>query len=253
MTRLLLVGESWVSSASHFKGFDQFGSVTFHTGADRFVEGMSKAGIEVTYMKAHEAAEDFPYQQEEQSSYDALMLSDIGAKTLLQPPDVWLRGQRVPTRLKVIESWVKDGGGLIMIGGYMTFQGIDGRGRWHRTPVERALPVECLQHDARVEIPEGATPEVCEAGHAMLAGVPPNWPYLLGANELTPKPNADVILRLPAEQGGFPLLVSGTYGKGRTVAWASDMSEHWLPKPFLDWSGYDMLFGNMVRWAAQSE
>ena len=34
---LLLVGESWMSSATHYKGFDQFGSVTFHLGAEPFV------------------------------------------------------------------------------------------------------------------------------------------------------------------------------------------------------------------------
>ncbi|WGH79607.1 glutamine amidotransferase [Jannaschia ovalis] len=253
MTKLLLVGESWVSSASHFKGFDQFGSVTFHTGADRFVDGMGRAGIEVTYMKAHEAAEGFPYRQEDLDAYDVLMLSDIGANTLLLPPDVWLRGERVPNRLTMIEAWVKGGGGLIMIGGYMTFQGIDGRGRWHRTPVERALPVTCLPHDDRVEIPEGAVPEVVDARHPILAGVPSDWPYLLGVNELTPKAeDTDVVLRLPEAQGGLPLLVTGAHGEGRTLAWASDMSEHWLPKPFLDWPGYDALFGNMVKWAARS-
>lgn len=254
MIKLLLVGESWVSAASHFKGFDQFSSVTFHTGADRFVEGMAKAGIDVTYMKAHEAAEAFPYDEEGLSQYDVLMLSDIGANTLLLPPDVWLRGERVPNRLKLIERWVSGGGGLIMIGGYLTFQGIDGRGRWHRTPVERALPITCLPFDDRVEMPEGAVPEVANANHPILDGVPRDWPYLLGVNELTiSDEGADVILTLSEEHDQLPLLVSGTYGKGRSVAWASDMSEHWLPKPFLDWAGYDKLFANMVTWAASSE
>ncbi len=253
MTKLLLVGESWISSASHFKGFDQFGSVTFHTGANRFVEGMTRSGIDVTYLKAHEAAESFPYNQESLDAYDVLMLSDVGANTLLLPQDVWLRGQRVPNRLKVIESWVAEGGGLIMIGGYMTFQGIDGRGRWHRTPVERALPVDCLACDDRVEIPEGAKPVVSDPKHPVLAGVPSDWPYLLGVNEIIPKSGgAEVILSLPEEQGALPLLVVGTHGKGRTVAWASDISEHWLPRPFLDWPGYDVLFGNMINWTAGS-
>ena len=27
---VLLVGESWATSATHAKGFDQFGSITFH-------------------------------------------------------------------------------------------------------------------------------------------------------------------------------------------------------------------------------
>lgn len=251
MTKLLLVGESWVSAATHYKGFDQFGSTTFHTGADRFVEGMARAGIDVTYMKAHEAAEAFPYTAEDLSAWDVVMLSDIGANTLLLPPDVWLRGQRVPNRLKAIEAYVRGGGGLIMIGGYLTFQGIDGRGRWHRTPVESALPVTCLPVDDRVELPEGAVPEVVTPGHPILSGVPSDWPYLLGVNEIVPKAEgAEVVLRLPADQGGLPVLVTGQHGAGRAVAWASDMSEHWLPKPFLDWPGYDALFANVVRWAA---
>jgi uncharacterized membrane protein len=253
MTKLLLVGESWVSAATHYKGFDQFGSTTFHTGADRFVEGMARAGIDVTYMKAHEAAESFPYAAEDLAAWDVVMLSDIGANTLLLPPDVWLRGQRVPNRLKAIEAYVQGGGGLIMVGGYLTFQGIDGRGRWHRTPVEAALPVTCLPVDDRVELPEGAVPDVVDAGHPILSGMTSDWPYLLGVNEIAPKDGADVVLRLPADQGGLPLLVTGRHGAGRSVAWASDMSEHWLPKPFLDWPGYDTLFANMVRWAARAD
>jgi uncharacterized membrane protein len=253
MTKLLLVGESWVSAATHYKGFDQFGSTTFHTGADRFIEGMARAGIDVTYMKAHEAAESFPYAAEDLAAWDVVMLSDIGANTLLLPPDVWLRGQRVPNRLKAIEAYVQGGGGLIMVGGYLTFQGIDGRGRWHRTPVEAALPVTCLQVDDRVELPEGAVPDVVDAGHPILSGMTSDWPYLLGVNEIAPKDGADVVLRLPADQGGLPLLVTGRHGAGRSVAWASDMSEHWLPKPFLDWPGYDTLFANMVRWAARAD
>lgn len=40
MTKLLLVRESWVSAATHYKGFDQFGSVTFQTGVNRVVANM---------------------------------------------------------------------------------------------------------------------------------------------------------------------------------------------------------------------
>ena len=35
--KVLLVGESWTSAATHYKGFDQFSSVTFHLGAEPFV------------------------------------------------------------------------------------------------------------------------------------------------------------------------------------------------------------------------
>jgi CheY-like chemotaxis protein len=49
MKNVLLVGESWVSAATHYKGFDQFGSVTFHLGAEPLVEAgaaVSEALIE---------------------------------------------------------------------------------------------------------------------------------------------------------------------------------------------------------------
>jgi uncharacterized membrane protein len=137
-----------------------------------------------------------------------------------------------------------------MAGGYLSFQGIDGRARWRRTPVEAALPVRCLAFDDRVEIPEGAVPEILMADHALLAGVPDGWPHLLGVNEVEPMEGAEIVLRLPDDQGGLPLLVAGTHGKGRTVAWTSDMAEHWLPRPFSDWAGYDRLFSNMIDWAA---
>ena len=35
------------------------------------------------------------------------------------------------------------------------------------------------------------------------------WPPLLGVNEVTAKPGAEVLARLPDDQGGHPLLVLG--------------------------------------------
>lgn len=252
MTNILLVGESWVSSATHFKGFDQFGSVTFHTGAKRFLSAMKDSGLSVTNMQAHDAAEAFPTTLDGLAEYDVIILSDIGANTLLLHPDVWLRGERVPNRIALIEEWTRGGGGLIMIGGYFSFQGIDGRARWHKTQVETALPVRCLPTDDRVEIPEGTTPEVAMPDHPILQGVPGDWPYLLGVNEVELKTDrqTDCILTLPDAQRGLPLLVTGEHGAGRTVAWTSDMSEHWLPPAFVNWPGYQRLFANMANWAA---
>jgi uncharacterized membrane protein len=58
-----------------------------------------------------------------------------------------------------------------MIGGYLTFQGIDGRGRWHGTPVEEVLPVTIQAIDDRMEVPEGFNPVVVN-DHPLLAGLP---------------------------------------------------------------------------------
>ncbi len=34
--KILLVGESWTSTSTHVKGFDQFATATWHTGATDF-------------------------------------------------------------------------------------------------------------------------------------------------------------------------------------------------------------------------
>ncbi len=47
VTKVLLVGESWVSSATHYKGFDQFGSVTFHLGAEPLVAALQGDEFEI--------------------------------------------------------------------------------------------------------------------------------------------------------------------------------------------------------------
>ncbi len=251
-TKVLLVGESWVSSATHYKGFDQFGSVTFHLGAEPLVAALKDSDFDLHYMTAHEAVEKLPFTLEGLSEYAVIILSDIGANSLLLHPDVWLHGKTIPNRLKLLRDWAAAGGGLIMIGGYFSFQGIDGKARWHRTAVEDALPVTCLPYDDRLEIPEGFRP-VINADHAIFAGIDGEWPVLLGANEVVARERDDVevLASLPDDQGGHPLLVTGTYGKGRTVAWTSDIGPHWLPNTFVEWPGYAKLWKNMLGWAAR--
>ncbi len=248
--RVLLVGESWVSSATHYKGFDQFGSVTFHTGAEPFVRALDGTDFEITWMKAHEAVEAFPFEAIGLDAYDAFVLSDIGANSLLLPPEVWLHSRTVPNRLKLLRERVERGAGLLMCGGYFSFQGIDGKARWRRTPVERALPVTCLPWDDRVEMPEGTRAEIVRADHPTVAGLDGEWPPLLGVNEVGLREGDDVrlVARLPEDQGGHPLLVVGEHGAGRTAAWTSDIGPHWLSPEFCDWSGYARLWRNVLGW-----
>ncbi|WMS43920.1 glutamine amidotransferase [Acuticoccus sp. MNP-M23] len=247
---VLLVGESWVSSSTHYKGFDQFGSVSFHLGAEPLVAALKGTAFDLTYMPAHEAANDLPFDREGLAKFDAIIISDIGANTILLPPAVFLESRTMPNRLKLIRDWTADGGGLMMIGGYLSFQGIDGRARWRRTPVEEALPVTCLPWDDRIEIPEGVTPDLL-AEHPVLEGLSGAWPPLLGINEVEPKDGATVLARLPQSEGGHPLLVLGEHGKGRSAAWTSDIGPHWLSKEFCDWEGYKTLWVNLLTWLTE--
>ena len=251
---VLLAGESWATAAVHTKGFDQFSSVTFHLGAEPLVKALADSEFALRYMPSHEAATAFPLTLEGLQRYDAIILSDIGANTLLLHPDVWLLGKTVPNRLKLLREYVEQGGGLLMIGGYLSFQGINGSARYHKTAVEEVLPVTCLPVDDRIEIPEGFTAELLEPDHPILAGLGTDWPVLLGLNEVVVKnrPDVQVLARAPADQGSHPLLVTGSYGKGRTLVWTSDIGPHWLPDAFVQWDGYARLWRQALTWLTKS-
>ncbi|MCB1806415.1 MAG: cytoplasmic protein [Candidatus Competibacteraceae bacterium] len=251
--RVLLAGESWATSATHVKGWDQFNSVTFHLGAEDFVKALRDSPFEVDYMPAHEAAERFPLQLDELQRYAVVILSDIGSNTLLLHPDVWLRGKPVPNRLKLIRDYVLAGGSLIMMGGYYSFQGINGAARYRKTPVEQVLPVSILPYDDRIEIPEGFQAELVQPEHPILQGLGNEWPLLLGVNEveLKDEPGVELLAKLPDSEGGHPLLVTGQYGKGRSLVWTSDVGPHWLPQPFVDWTGYAQLWRQTLSWLTQ--
>lgn len=250
--RVLLAGESWVSTASHIKGFDQFSSVTFHRGADAFISALDGLPFEIHHMPCHVAATDFPATVEALSAWDAVLLSDIGANTLLLHPDVWIHSKTFPNRLKALRDWTLAGGGLGMVGGYYSFQGINGGARYRGTAVEQALPVAIHPFDDRIEIPEGARPVVAAPGHALLAGVDAAaMPAILGVNEVVAKPAAETLLALPGDEGGHPLLVVGEAGRGRSLAWTTDIGPHWLPQAALDWPGFRTLWGNLLGWLAR--
>ncbi|WP_271896988.1 glutamine amidotransferase [Candidatus Phyllobacterium onerii] len=248
--KVLLAGESWVSTATHIKGFDQFPTVTYHTGADELLKALKTSDFDVKFMPAHEAQRDFPQTIEALSEYEAIILSDIGANTLLLHPDTWIHSKTTPNRLRLLRDYVRNGGALLMFGGYYSFQGINGGARYHKTAVEEVLPVTCLSVDDRVEVPEGFTPVVTGSGdHPILQGLGKDWPILLGYNEVTVKDGAEVLATVSTGYGSQPLLVIGTYGKGRTLAWTSDVGPHWLPSDFIAWKGYKTLFEQMLAWA----
>jgi uncharacterized membrane protein len=247
-TKVLLVGESWVSTSTHLKGFDFFSSTYYATGSDFLTAALVSAGIQVRHQPSHEAAKSFPFELGELQQYNVVILSDIGANTLLLPPEVFLEGKRVPNRLELIKEYVSQGGGLVMAGGYLSFQGIYGTARFHRTPIEEVLPVSILTIDDRIEKPEGVTPSVVRKDHPITVGLEETWPYLLGFNEVKPKPDGEVL----AVVGEHPLLVTGLFGKGRAVAWTSDIGPHWCPKEFVDWPGYAQLWQRIIAWATST-
>jgi uncharacterized membrane protein len=244
--RILLAGESWVMHTIHQKGFDSFWTTAYGEGHQWLSAALTAGGFEVEHLPNHLANERFPLTVEELSGYGAVLLSDIGANTLLLHPETFTRSVSLPNRLVSIRDYVAEGGGLVMIGGYLTFQGIDAKARYAGTPVEEALPVTLHTHDDRVEAPEGVAPRVVLPDHPIVAGLPAEWPALLGYNRIMPRPSAELI----ASAGNDPLIVAGTHGRGRAVAFASDCGPHWAPPAFVEWGGYARLWQQLVGWVA---
>ena len=125
--------------------------------------------------------------------------------------------------------------------------GIGGKGCYHGSPIEKALPVDFLPYDDRQEHPEGIDLKVDPQRHPALKGLPEEWPYLLGYNKAVAKPGAQVAV----EYQGDPILSFYEYGKGRSFAWASDCAPHWMPPAFCEWEYIHLFWKNMIDWVVQ--
>jgi uncharacterized membrane protein len=241
---VLVVGESWIKHTVHLKGFDQFHTTEYEEGAAVFLGALAESGFKITYVRAHEISSRFPKTKDDIDQFDVVVLSDVGSNSFLLCDETFLRSERTPNRLSVLAEYVERGGGLVMVGGYMSFSGIDGRARFGMSPLAAVLPVKMLDYDDRVEMPEGLTPSVEMANHPALGGTPRQWPHLLGYNRVVAKPDSTVV----AQHRGDPLLVVGSVGKGRAVAFTSDLAPHWAPPEFLSWPHYRQLWTSILNW-----
>ncbi|WP_402840058.1 glutamine amidotransferase [Microbacterium sp. GXS0129] len=246
MARVLLAGESWSTTSIHTKGFDSFITSAYAEGGTEFIAALREAGHEVTFQPNHVAADHFPWSAEELAAFDVVVLSDIGANTLLLPNDVFARGQVRPNRLQVLADWVRAGGSLLMVGGYLSFQGIEAKANYRATPIAEILPIEMEVGDDREETPQGAAPRVI-AEHAITAGMREEWPVVLGYHRLQARTEAAELVAVD----GSPFVVVGEAGAGRTAVFASDMGPHWLPDEFRAWDGFTTIWDRLVRWLAR--
>jgi uncharacterized membrane protein len=246
--RVLFAGESWNTYAVHTKGANSYTTSGYEEGAKDLLAALQASGFEVTYLRNHEAVEKFPYSSEELTDrFDVVILSDIPADSLLLPHAVFVQGKRRPNRLRSLATFAERGGGVLMVGGYMSFSGFEGRARYGSTPLAAALPVEISGSDDRIEEPEGVNPMVA-LDHPILNGITGDWPYFLGYNRLKTKIGSQVILSV----GEDPFLVIGQHGAGRVAAFASDCSPHWGSPEFMAWRHYSAFWSQMTAWLAGS-
>jgi uncharacterized membrane protein len=243
--RVILAGESWVSGGTHIKGSDVFTQPRYEEGGIELVNGLMAAGMEVSRIPAHLVARDFPASVAALNDYDVVVVSDVGADSF-ELTDDCLSGRRSISRLRVLAEWVSQGGALLMVGGYMSFAGMQGRARFGSSPLAEVLPVTMSEYDDRVERPDGVEPKVVESAHPIVTDLPAAWPYVLGYNRVTAKADAATIVAVEDD----PLIVVGSHGSGRVATFTSDCAPHWASIDFLEWPQFADVFVQLLTWLA---
>ena len=102
--KVLLAGESWMSYTTHVKGFDSFYTSVYETGEKYIKKAFEEGGYEFTFLPNHLATEEFPFSLEELKQYDLIILSDIGANTLLLPGATFTRSEIMPNRCNLLRD-----------------------------------------------------------------------------------------------------------------------------------------------------
>lgn len=247
--KVLVVGESWTTFSTHVKGIDSFTTSTYGEGIEPLRSELEIHGHEVVHLPSQQVAEGFPFTAEGLAEYQVIMVSDVGANSFYLSHRTFKLTQAVPDRLQLLHDWAYAGGGLVMIGGYLSFSGIEGKAAFGTSPLAPCLPVILSGNDDRAERPAGVLGQVVLDSHPLAADVAGEWPPLLGYNRVTARPEADVVATV---DGADPLLVTWSYGSGRVTAYMSDCAPHWAPSVFLEWKHYSTLWNNIVEWTGSS-
>ncbi len=161
--------------------------------------------------------------------------------------------------LENVRDFVKAGGAFGVIGG----PNFSGEGGYAGTALEEVLPVrwagkESYRRDLRLGVRLSRAGKV----HPITRFSPVDaenlslWPEMApldGINPVRPKSSATVLLE-SAGENAWPILVAGTYGKGRVLVLATDYSWKWYMGMVAQGKGnwaYFRLVERMVRWATK--
>jgi len=177
------------------------------------------------------------------AAFQGLWLTDeIGLVILSDYPAV----NFAKDQLQRLAAAVNNGLSLLMIGGWESFVGLEGGSQ--ETLVAEILPVTMQTADDRMNLYGPCLVKQCQP-HPIVQDLPfeQEIPAIGGFNCFTAKANTDVVLtsvqfkatyqdeRIRFEQGvESPLLVLGSYGAGKTAAFATDVAPHWVGS-LVDW------------------
>jgi uncharacterized membrane protein len=250
MKKALLLGCATISYMTHQKGIDSFTQTHHSVGGAPLIGALHEGDWEVTHIVSQDIAAEMPTTADDLSTYDLVIISDIGSNTFLLSPTTTAALVDVD-RLAMIADYVAHGGGLLLIGGYFAYSGVNATARYGATALAPILPIKILDIDDRVEAPTGVRGELTDVngGHPIVNSLPDgDWPAVLGYNRTVLRDGREAIATI----NGDPLLVAAEHGKGRVVTYMSDFSPHWATAEFVSWAGYGPLWRGMADWAGES-
>ena len=246
--RVLLVGETWTVTRIYTKGFDVVELGGYEDFSTFFREAMGGfPDVEVTHIPNHLVMSSFPTTVEELRQFDVVIISDCGRNNLTMYPNMFVVPMG-PDRVQVVADYVRQGGSLVMAGGWLSFQGYQAKANYHGSAIEEVLPVEISRNDDRVETTDGASVHVLQGDHAVLAGIPGDWPRFLGYQRVVPKAGAEVLALVGDDD---PLVTVWSVGEGRAMAFTSDLAPHW-GTDFVRWDHYGTFWNQAIAWLARA-
>ncbi|MDD5709808.1 MAG: glutamine amidotransferase [Candidatus Marinimicrobia bacterium] len=189
------------------------------------------AGYDLDYVPS---ALHFPAELDFQD-YDLVILSD------------YPRERFDNEQLRRLNRAIRNGGALLMIGGWESFRGLNGE--YLQSPLEDLLPVHLLEVDDRINYDQGILVFPDDPAQALNSGLDWERPPLIGGyNAFLPRKDSQVCLwgkKLHIRRQGertdcrfdedpIPLCVRAKAGKGRSTALAFDLAPHWIGG-MVDW------------------
>jgi len=188
-------------------------------------------GIAIEYLPASQLKVSFPDAAEGIAArWEAVILAETGEGA----------AAFAPKQLAALAEFVKQGGGLMTIGGMKCYT----PGGYAETPLKDILPVD-LSDGAYALGDIGV--EVLERKTVFFEGYDPVFPMFGAHQRLTAKPGARVLARFT---DGAPFAALGEAGKGRVLCLGA-IWNHGSGKAFRQWPQYGRFVGRCVRWVAR--
>jgi uncharacterized membrane protein len=211
------------------------------TRSNRFLKRGNMEGLEMTAI---------PSDPETINKFDVFILGDLDSSYIK------------PAQQELILQRIRNGGGLLMLGGYHSL----GPGGYAGTPIGEALPVtlggrqvgQITDSFLPQLTPEGARHPIfaniasffpTQAGDAKTAGLP----MLDGCTRVEgAKPSATVLATCPTDASKCPVIATQPVGKGVAAVFAGDTTRKWQqgPRAMDQQSPFLQFWGQMVRFLA---